>query len=148
MWGNASSHEKCRLRGFGTLNLYSHLMLEDSVANNTAYQSWCLPSVDWWTSRINPSLGLLRPGMLSCERKRDWFLPWWIAEMHLNKRINMAALCMVNTLNLESFRINGPKRVFTGIFLDPLVIASQWLCLTTERIYKCWKRKMATDNST
>lgn len=39
----------------------------------------------------------------------------------------MAALCMVNTLNLESFRINGPKKVFTGIFLDPLVITSQWL---------------------
>lgn len=60
----------------------------------------------------------------------------------------MAALCMVNTLKLESFGVNGPKRVFTGIFLDPLVIASQWLCLTTQRIYKCWKQKMETDNST
>lgn len=73
--GNASSHEKCRLPGCGTLNLYSHLTLVDSVGNNTAYHSWCLPSVDWCTLRINSSLGLLKPGMLSYGRKRDRFLP-------------------------------------------------------------------------
>lgn len=75
VWGNSSSHEMCRLRGYGTLNLYSRLMAVDSVANNTAYHSPSLLSVDWWTWRINSSPGLVRPGMLSCERKRDWFLP-------------------------------------------------------------------------
>lgn len=59
----------------------------------------------------------------------------------------MSAFYMVNKLNLESFMVNGPRRVCTGIFFDPLVNASQWLCLAMEMKFECQKQKVAIYSS-